>query len=632
MYRKLKKSIFGIFFMSMMLFLIACEEQDMNIEEPLSYQLIFDTDGGSHVASVTYEVGSSIELPDVIPDKLGYTFIGWEPAIPTVMPNHDLNFKALWTPNDYTIVFDTDGGLLLDSVTLPYLSEIGEIDTPTKVGYTFNGWNQAVPEFMPFGGLTLIAQWMPNNYTITFNSEGGTPVDAIMAPFGSIIMVPNEPTLIGHTFEGWDTDLPETMPIGGLELTALWTVNMYTIEFNTLGGSFVESIELPYNEVIVLPPNPTKLGYIFKGWSDVIPETMPLNGLSVTAIWEKIVVEQDEVYTENFEALQGVKDGGGNFSSYEDFYFIGQSYVEWEMINARIDLGMKKGGNAITIGGYGNEYTDTGMGRIYAEEIFDGIQSLEFEARLPFSPKSTYPQVNGKDKAQNVLIKVFINEQHVHTFKFVDDNQANKGTTFKIENLNIVGTYSLSIEVSSGHRLTVDNIKWLTNKNGTVEAEPILVDFEQNKFDFDYSEMVRTISGVNYMFKEVHTLVMHPDKELDYMDYHTHGNVVARFRPDSTNVLSTPGAYMYNIDLFDYVSTISFDTRLFGSDVYFTHESVINIYYKNEGTTDFVLLHTLDDLPTTFTNYQLSINQSNVQIKIEVLHGKVNIDNIIYTS
>nr|WIF88363.1 InlB B-repeat-containing protein [Acholeplasma laidlawii] len=537
-----------------------------HIDTPLSYTLMFDTDGGSNIDTATFKVGDKIELELTPPTKDGYIFIGWEPSMPTIMPAHHVTLKATWEPNSYTITFDTDGGSSIDPLTLPYLEGLPEIEVPTKEGYIFGGW---------------------------------------------------------------DITLPDMMPLNGLNVKAIWTKESYTVTFDTGGGSKIDPIVLAYEENIYAPLEPTKPGYIFIGWDKELPDTMPAHDVYLKAVWERIILDSNDTLRENFESLQAIKDSGQNSSEYMDYDYIGETYVLWELVNARIDLGMTKGGNAITIGGFGNIYTDAGMGRIYAAQIHDGIQSISFDARLPFSPKSTYPQVNGKDKAINVVIKLFINGELIESFKFKDDDEANKGTTFSIDNLNITGTYSLSIEVSSGHRLTLDNILWITNKSGDIsETEPVLIDFESASNAFDYTEQVRNIGGIDFMMKEVHTLNMHGDKELAYMDSEVHGNVVARFRGLSTHYMSTESAYMYNVEAFIHVDTLSFDARLFGSNGYFTFESVINIYYMNDETSTFELLDTVSGLTEDFMYYEILIDKSNVQIKIEVLNGTVNIDNI----
>lgn len=569
MNKKFKTSIFGVFFLTMVLFLMACDTNTNpsdHIDTPLSYTLMFDSNGGSSIDNKIFKAGDKIELDLTPPTKDGYIFIGWEPNMPDIMPQYDVTLKATWEPNSYSITFDTEGGSSIDPLTLPYLEGLPEIEVPTKEGYIFGGW---------------------------------------------------------------DITLPDMMPLNGLNVKAIWTKASYTVTFDTAGGSKIDPIVLAYEENIYAPLEPTKPGYIFIGWDKELPDTMPAHDVHLKAVWERIILDSNDTLRENFESLQAIKDSGQNSSEYMDYDYIGETYVLWELVNARIDLGMTKGGNAITIGGFGNIYTDAGMGRIYAAQIHDGIQSISFDARLPFSPKSTYPQVNGKDKAINVVIKVFINGELIESFKFKDDDEANKGTTFSIDNLNITGTYSLSIEVSSGHRLTLDNILWITNKSGDIsETEPVLIDFESASNDFDYTEQVRNIGGIDFMMKEVHTLNMHGEKELAYMDSEVHGNVVARFRGLSKHYMSTESAYMYNVEAFDHIDTLSFDARLFGSNGYFTFESVINIYYMNDETSTFELLDTVSGLTEDFMYYEILIDKSNVQIKIEVLNGTVNIDNI----
>ena len=71
------------------------------------YTITFNVDGGSTIASITGKYGDPISVDD--PTKPGYTFAGWDPELPATMPDEDLDVKALWTINQYTITFDTDG-------------------------------------------------------------------------------------------------------------------------------------------------------------------------------------------------------------------------------------------------------------------------------------------------------------------------------------------------------------------------------------------------------------------------------------------------------------------------------------------------------------------------------------------
>jgi hypothetical protein len=76
-------------------------------------------------------------------------------------------------------------------------------------------------------------QWTINQYTITFDTDGGSGIGPITADYGTAITAPADPTKEGYTFAGWDKEIPTTMP------AATWTINKYTITFNTEGGSEV---------------------------------------------------------------------------------------------------------------------------------------------------------------------------------------------------------------------------------------------------------------------------------------------------------------------------------------------------------------------------------------------------------
>ncbi len=154
---------------------------------------------------------------------------------------------AQWTANEYTITFDSNGGTAVASITQAFGSAVTPPADPTRAGYTFTGWltrpvpaHHAVAQY-----ITLSAQWMVNQYTITFDSNGGTAVASITQAFGSAVTPPADPTRAGYTFAGWDPAVPATMPLGGAALTAQWTANDYTITFDSNGGSSVDRSPRP---------------------------------------------------------------------------------------------------------------------------------------------------------------------------------------------------------------------------------------------------------------------------------------------------------------------------------------------------------------------------------------------------
>ena len=249
------------------------------------YTITFDTNGGSEIAPITQDYGTEITAPDN-PTRKGYTFKGWDKEIPETMPAENITVKAQWEINQYTITFDTNGGSEIAPITQDYGTEITAPDNPTRKGYTFKGWDKEIPETMPAENITVKAQWEINQYTITFDTNGGSEIAPITQDYGTEITAPDNPTRKGYTFKGWDKEIPETMSAENITVKAQWEINQYTIAFDTNGGSEIAPITQDYGTEITAPDNPTRKGYTFKGWDKEIPETMPAENITVKAQWE----------------------------------------------------------------------------------------------------------------------------------------------------------------------------------------------------------------------------------------------------------------------------------------------------------------------------------------------------------
>ena len=249
------------------------------------YTITFDTNGGSEIAPITQDYGTEITAPDN-PTRKGYTFKGWDKEIPETMPAENITVKAQWEINQYTIAFDTNGGSEIAPITQDYGTEITAPDNPTRKGYTFKGWDKEIPETMPAENITVKAQWKINQYTITFDTNGGSEIAPITQDYGTEITAPDNPTRKGYTFKGWDKEIPETMPAENITVKAQWEINQYTITFDTNGGSEIAPITQDYGTEITAPDNPTRKGYTFKGWDKEIPETMPAENITITARWK----------------------------------------------------------------------------------------------------------------------------------------------------------------------------------------------------------------------------------------------------------------------------------------------------------------------------------------------------------
>lgn len=123
-----------------------------------TYTITFDTAGGSEIAPITQDYGTVITAPKA-PTREGYTFIGWDKEIPTTMPTENMTVTAQWEINRYTITFDTAGGSEIAPITQDYGTTITAPADPTREGYTFIGWDKEIPKTMPAENITLKARW-----------------------------------------------------------------------------------------------------------------------------------------------------------------------------------------------------------------------------------------------------------------------------------------------------------------------------------------------------------------------------------------------------------------------------------------------------------------------------------------
>lgn len=128
----------------------------------------------------------------------------------------------------YTVTFQSEGGSEVASQIRANTPADQPAD-PTKEGYTFIGWYNGESEWnfeTPVtADLTLTAKWQVNQYTITFDTAGGSEVPSITQDYGTAITAPANPTKTGYTFAGWDKTIPTTMPAGDMTITARWIEN-----------------------------------------------------------------------------------------------------------------------------------------------------------------------------------------------------------------------------------------------------------------------------------------------------------------------------------------------------------------------------------------------------------------------
>lgn len=197
-------------------------------------------------------------------------------------------------PQPVKVTFDYGDGSRSTTETKYYEKPYGSLPTPTRNGYTFSGWylSRAYTREITSSDTvnnsedhTLYARWTAGEYTVSFNSNGGSAVSPIGVTYGKKYGNLPLPTKPGYTFDGWYTDSGEKVTADSTvnvdrnhTLNAKWRENTYTVSFNTNGGSSVGSISVKYGDTYGTLPTTQKDYYTFTGWY-----TSPSGGTKVSS-------------------------------------------------------------------------------------------------------------------------------------------------------------------------------------------------------------------------------------------------------------------------------------------------------------------------------------------------------------
>jgi len=300
-----------------------------------SYTIYYKGFNNADLGSITKDYGASIAASEIPtpPGVEGYKFVSWSDATPSTMPDLGANgstktITANYTKETFTIKINAAGGKFADEstekvITKAYEEAIFAPDEPTWVGHTFKNWSEAIPSTMPDLGedgaeKTITAVWDVNNYKIYFNanngefSEGVSTAESTFAYGTQTSAYATEPTRTGYSFEYWyeDDETVEyvfgTMPASDVNLKAYWTINQYTISFDSDGGSEVTPITEDYGATVSAPANPTKEGYTFKYWYEGTDSTVRYNFISMPANDVSLKAKYDvNSYSVKFYDLEG---------------------------------------------------------------------------------------------------------------------------------------------------------------------------------------------------------------------------------------------------------------------------------------------------------------------------------------
>lgn len=292
------------------------------------YTVYFNANGGlgsNLPSSIATKAGNTVVIPGTVPSRSGYTFAGWYSnplgsggsySGSITMPAEDLVLYAKWSAISYDLSYDLNGAtagtaIADDSGTLDQVLTVASAPGDlAKTGYWFAGWSTAADGsgttygagqsfWMPLGGDTLYAIWVPDTYQIAYSANGGTggPVlangyDAATFNVAYTILSKNNLARDGYTFTAWSTTpdgsggsyssagddaavFTTYTPTGNTTFYAQWTPATYTLTYDKNTGSGTEPgvVTLTYRdedtgEAIVASASQLNKQYAtFVGWN-----------------------------------------------------------------------------------------------------------------------------------------------------------------------------------------------------------------------------------------------------------------------------------------------------------------------------------------------------------------------------
>ncbi len=248
------------------------------------FRITFDSDGGTNVPSMSLREGDVFHTP-APPTRTDYEFVHWvdQNGVPiedgALLTAQDITLTAVWKQTTYMVVFDSKGGSFVTAIQLHDGDKLKLPADPIKDGYRFVHWEDKNQKPILDGALlaaediTLYAVWEEDVFIVSFDSRGGTDVEPIKLRDGQALELPAAPTKNGFRFGHWE-DVNGVPILDGaylapedIKLYAVWQ-KVFTVSFDSRGGSYVAPIELEDGEVLKLPSPPTREGYNFDGWVD----------------------------------------------------------------------------------------------------------------------------------------------------------------------------------------------------------------------------------------------------------------------------------------------------------------------------------------------------------------------------
>ena len=272
-----------------------------------SYKTVWKSDG-IEIDSKTVLFGESVTAP-ANPQKDGFTFIGWNPEVPAKMPAKDIEFNAKWEANSHTVTW-----IVADkrtTVNYKYGDTVSVPQNPVLEGYTFMGWDKAIPDTVPDKDLVFTAVLKANQYTVTWNIDGVKTSQTV--DFSAAFTSPAVPKKEGYVFKGWSPAVPDKMPAHDVEFTAVY-----------------EKSVLTHIEIV---SKPSKTTYVYKS-----NDSLSTDGLKIRAYYSdgtsKVIDDASQMTFSGFSTKKpvGTKEIRVEYQGASTTFEIKVQYVWWQQI------------------------------------------------------------------------------------------------------------------------------------------------------------------------------------------------------------------------------------------------------------------------------------------------------------
>ena len=258
--------------------------EEPKVEEPVvvkkEYTITFNSNGGNDIASITKLEGEALgEVP--IPQREGYSFIGWDSKYPDVMPSNNLTLNAKWKAKTFVITLMFNETINVTK-NVTYDDTYGSLPDVVREGYTFVGWfdskengnqikNDDIVKLTK--NITLYARTKANSYTVKFNTGTSEVLEDMVFVYDGEYKDLPVINRVGYRFDGWyfEPEFDNKVNNGDIVkitsdtiLFAKYTPNKYTITFD-FGYDTLDK-EIVFGEEYGELPVATKDGYNFIGW------------------------------------------------------------------------------------------------------------------------------------------------------------------------------------------------------------------------------------------------------------------------------------------------------------------------------------------------------------------------------